>query len=185
MLLCRCHTPTPMAWWIHIHYEPIPSICNSRKEWMCSHHPKHCTSNQARVTVAWFAKNGYIEGGQSVVVSLPYPKAHGMVDLHPLCTYTKSMQLLEATHVLISPPPNKARVTVAWFAIILYVEGGQSVVVPLPYHKAHFMVDLHPLYTYTKYVQLQEGMDVLISPSTLFIQPSKGHCSLVCNNLVF
>ena len=58
--------------------------------------------------------------------------------------------------------------------------------VPLPYPKtkAHAMVDLYPIWTYTKPVQLWGSMDMLTSPSILSIQPSKGHRSLVCKNLV-
>ena len=41
----------------------------------------------------------YSEGGCSVVVAYTYPEAHTMVDSHPLCTYTKPVQLQEAMNV--------------------------------------------------------------------------------------
>ena len=138
--------------------------------------------------IAWEVLSNYFLYGQSVVVPLSYPKAHFMVDLHhytPIPSICHSGKQWIRSHHPQHCTSNQARVTVAWFAIILYSEGGQSVVVPLPYHKAHDMVDLHPICTNTKYMQLLEAMHVLTSPSTLSIQPSKGHCSLVCKTMIY
>ena len=62
VVLCRCHTPRPMSWQIGIYYGSIPTLYNSRKKSMCPYHPRDRSSNQARVTVAWYATILYSEG---------------------------------------------------------------------------------------------------------------------------
>ena len=69
--------------------------------------------------------------------------------------------------------PSQAMVTGPEYAQIWYTKGGWSGVVTLQYLKTHTIVDLYPLGTYTKAVQLREAMDALTSPSTSSIHPNK------------
>jgi hypothetical protein len=152
---------------------------------MCSNHPQYFLSNQSRVTISSYAKIWYSEGGWSGVVTMPHIKAHGMVDLHPILIYTKSVQLWEAMDVLPSPSTPSIQSIKGYWAFVcknMVFWGYWSGVVPsLPYPKANVMVNLHPLCTYNKFAQLQEAINVLPSPSTSSSPPpSKGHCTFVC-----
>ena len=74
---------------------------------MDSHHTQYCPSTQVRVAEPGYAIIWYSEGGWSGVVPLSYPKNRVMVDLHPTCTYIKSVQLRECAHItlnVINPP---------------------------------------------------------------------------------
>ena len=117
---CRCHTPRPrpMPWWIYIQYGPIPSLCNSGGQWICSHHPQYCPFNQARVTVAWFAKILCILRVVEVVwcrCHTPRPMT-GLIYIHygSILSLCNSGKKCMCSHHPKYHPSTQARVTVAW-----------------------------------------------------------------------
>jgi hypothetical protein len=157
---------------------------------MCSNHPQYFLSNQSRVTISSYAKIWYSEGGWSGVVTMPHIKAHGMVDLHPILIYTKSVQLWEAMDVLPSPSTPSIQSIKGYWAFVcknMVFWGYWSGVVPsLPYPKANVMVNLHPLCTYNKFAQLQEAINVLPSPSTSSSPPQvRVTVPLYAKNMIF
>ena len=101
---CHCHTPMPISWLSYIHYGPIPGLYTSGKQRMRSHHPQPCPSTPMKDQWACVGNNMVYQGWLNFgVVQIQYSKAHIMVIMYPLQTYTKSMHLREAMDALTSP----------------------------------------------------------------------------------
>ena len=151
---------------------------------MWSHGRKDCHSTQARVsTVGCTCKNlvfrGWLKWCGAVVI--PQGTLHGgytsTIDLHKAFIALGRNACGKMTLSIVDLPKQGSTLQVI-YAKIWYSEAGWSGVVPLPYPKTHSIVDLHPIFTYKKPVQLQETMHVVACPSVLYIHPSKVQCGL-------